>query len=121
MVTEEITVTVTVTKTGIRMMKVVSGSLYQLVCGGRLVSETKDGKAVPHPDLPPYEPQMFPGDWGLWWEAQADARVRAPDVQVEIRRDGRFVTCDSPRTNAYLFGVHPKDDVVAWIRKEASR
>lgn len=116
---EEITVTVKVAKTCIRMLKIRSGGTYQLVCGGRLVSETRDGKVTPHRDLPQYEPSMFPGDWELWRSAHADARVRDPGVTVEILRDGRFVACDSPRTGEYLFGVHPKEDVVAWIREAA--
>lgn len=120
MVTEEITVTVKVTKVGIRLMKVIRDNGYQLVCGGRLVSERKNGATVPHPDLPEYTPAQFP-DWEAWAKAQGDARVEAPAVTVQVQRDGLFVPCGSPRVAAYLFGVHPKADVAAWIRKEATR
>ena len=105
-----VNVQVVVTKLRIHLLKVVFATGgYHLVCGGRLVLEAADdGKKTPHPDLPPYTTEMFPG-FQEWSSGSNVAKVMLDTPHGE--RELRVV-----RACTLLFTTLPRDRVLAFIR-----
>ena len=122
MVVEQTTVSVSVTRLPIRLIKVAHPHGHQLVVGGRLVSETVDGKTVAHPELPEYTREMFPGDFDAWCD------FRLEDVQVLVRRlcetedpkkpEWRLTKLGVPRASVFLFTARDPQTVRDWIRSQ---
>lgn len=104
----ELSVEVRVTRLRIRLVKVASRHGHQLVCGGRLVSEVKDGVRTPHPDLPEYRPDDFPSNLQSWIDG------RNGDVTVTIA--GRKKAVGPVRACTLLFTAMPADAVKRWIK-----
>jgi hypothetical protein len=107
----ETTVEVRVTKMRIRLVKVASRRGYQLVCGGRLVLECRDGVKTPHPELPEYRQSDFPVNLQKWVDG------RYSDVTVTIV--GRKKPLGPVRACTLLFRACSPEAVKAWLRKEA--
>ena len=105
-----VNVEVVVTRLRIHLLKVsFAAGGYHLVCGGRLVLEVaEDGKKTPHPDLPPYTTEMFPGfqEWSLGGNA---AKVMLGTRHGE-RELGVVRSC------TLLFTTLPRDRVLAFIK-----
>lgn len=118
MVVETTQITVRVIKNPIRLCKVVTNDGHQLVVGGRLVSEVRDGKTVPHPDLPEYRPEDFPAD------TEAFAYSELPEGQVTVLvqdKTGQMRPVGPVRALQLLFNARGADAVRQWIRQEASK
>ena len=123
MVVTQTTVSVSVMKLPIRLVKVVHPKGHQIVVGGRLVSETVDGVTTPRPDLPEYTREMFPGDFDAWSD------FRLEDVQVLVRRlcetadpkkpEWRLTKLGVPRAHIILFTPRDRQAVTDWIRGNA--
>lgn len=98
------------------LLKVESAEGYQLVAGGRLILEDRGGTKTPHPDLPPYTPEMFPVDYGEWDASEGqDDRVR-----VYLGDNGRATHAVSDvRAATLLFTPLDADHVRAWLRSKA--
>ena len=76
----ETTVEVRVVKMRVHLVKVTSRRGYQLVCGGRLVLECRDGVKTPHPELPEYKASDFPVNLYRWVDGKyADVAVTLAD------------------------------------------
>ena len=106
------TVEVTVTRLRIRLLKVVFDGGYQLVVGGRLLLESRDGRKTTHPDLPEYEPGMFPADFMAW----SYGEVGGISVQMVSDSGKTMRDIDSVRACTLLFKPHDADSVRQWLR-----
>lgn len=107
----ETTVEVRVVKMRIRLVKVTSRRGYQLVCGGRLVLECRDGVKTPHPELPEYKASDFPVSLYKWVDG------KYPDVTVT--ESGRKHPLGPVRASTFLLTPCSAAAVKAWLRKEA--
>lgn len=112
MVTQE-SIEVQVTRLKIRLVRIDFPGGHHIVIGGRLVSSSKDGKTVPHPDLPEYTEDMFPVGAGAW------AYGEHPDVRVSMvtkhgRRQLGYV-----RACTLMFTPRSRDTVSDWIRSQS--
>lgn len=107
---------VVVTRLRCHLLKVEHAGGYQLVAGGRLLLEDRDGTKTPHPDLPPYAPGMFPVDYGEWDASEGqDERVR-----VFMADNGRAThRIGDVRAATLLFTPLDPDNVRTWLRSKA--
>lgn len=102
---------VTVTRLRIRMLHIVYGGGYQIVVGGRLVLDNRDGRDIPHPELPEYIPGMFPTDFTNW----SDSEDQGVKVRI-VGRKGKERDAEAVRACTLLFTPMPADAVREWIR-----
>ena len=108
----ETTVEVRVVKMCVHMVKVTSRRGYQLVCGGRLVLECRDGVKTPHPDLPAYTASNFPVNLYRWIEGKySDVTVTLEDKKPRVIGPVRACTL--------LLTARSPEAVKAWLRKGA--
>ena len=112
MVTKVVSVTVTRLKT--RLLKVSHPKGYQLVVGGRLLLTCDEGGLKnPHPDLPAYSTDMFPGSFEAW----SDNKRR--DITVAVVGDnGREKEIGVVRACTLLFTAQPVPEIKAWLRSK---
>lgn len=108
----ETTVEVRVVRMRVRLVKVTSRRGYQLVCGGRLVLECRDGVKTPHPELPKYVPSAFPVNLQKWEDG------KYADVKVSIA--GRKKPLGPVRACTLLFTACSPEAAKAWLRREGA-
>lgn len=108
-------VTITIRILPITLLRVVHPHGHQLVLGGRLLREERDGIAVAHPDLPPYTQAMCPIPDTVWeddeaWDSSGYA-VEALTPRGHLRRIGvvrawrkLFTPVDAEAARAWLRG-----------------
>lgn len=106
----ETTVEVRVVRMRIHLVKVTSRRGYQLVCGGRLVLECRDGVKTPHPELPEYKASNFPVNLQKWVDGRyADVTVTLADRKRPL---GPVRAC------TLLLTPCSPDAVKAWLKRE---
>lgn len=107
----ETTVEVRVVKMRVHLLKVRSRRGYQLVCGGRLVLECRDGVTTSHrDDLPEYQTKHFPVNLQRWVDG------RYSDVTVTIV--GRNKPLGPVRACTLLLTPCSPEAVKAWLKRE---
>jgi len=114
MVTE--TTEVRVTRLRVRLLKVEHPGGYQLVLGGRLLLEAKDGQKVPHSDIPEYVPAMFPVPYSEW--AYADDSESCGVKVTLVEDNGKERELGTVRACTMLFTPVPRDVATAWLRSK---
>ena len=106
----ETEVEVRVVKMRVHLVKVTSRRGYQLVCGGRLLLECRNGKKTPYPDLPEYTESDFPVNLHKWVDGKyADVTVTLPTSKRTLR---------PVRACTLLFTACSPESVKAWLMKE---
>lgn len=112
----ETTIEITVIRMKVRLAKVTHPSGYQLVCGGRLLLECRDGVKTPHPELPEYTTDMFPVKFDKW----SDGDDTSVTVSV-VGDSGHEHPVGIVRACTLLLSARPVDAVKAWLASKRSQ
>lgn len=112
MVITETAVEVRVVRMRIHLLKVCSRRGYQLVCGGRLVLECRDGVKKPHPDLPAYQAKNFPVNLTKWIDGKYS--------DVTVTPVGRKKPLGPVRACTLLMTACSPEAVKAWLKREGA-
>lgn len=100
----------------IRLCRVEFGSGHQIVVGGRLVSETREGKTTPMRDLPAYTDDDFPADVEKFvYEEDRSVSVLLMD-EFGVMKELKPV-----RACSILFHPVDADSVREWISRRAGQ
>lgn len=109
----ETAIEVRIVKMRVHLLKVRSRRGYQLVCGGRLVLECRDGVKTPHPELPAYRTSDFPVNLQKW----VDGRY----VDVGVNIVGRKKPLGPVRACTLLLTACSPEAVKAWLKREGAK
>ena len=119
----------------LKLLRVETFYGHQLVCGGRLVSETRFGEVHPHPELPVYTRELFPCDFDRWAEANGTLVATDPERlrfltrgDPNLPKEMKVDVVDSLRDRKigpvlaalHLFTVYEPQEIVAWLRSKST-
>ena len=104
-------------------IKIQTDNGYQIVVGGRLVTERRGDSVIPHPELPAYEIGMFPGNFDRWLVEQTSCVPETEHVRVYAYASGTWREIGPILAQRRLVPKKPAspDEVRSEIRKQAGR
>ena len=100
----------------LKLLRVETHYGHQLVCGGRLVSETRFGEVHPHPELPVYTRDLFPCDFSRWAEENGTLEATDPGMKVGVIDSLRDRKIGPVLAAIHLFTVYEPKEIVSWLR-----